>query len=369
MKSRAAIAWEPGQRLQIEELDVQAPQSGEVLVKMTAASVCHMDALALSGRLKDPRFPCVLGHEGAGVVVDVGPDVKHLLADDHVIPLFMPECGHCLYCTSGRSNLCQALEQSQPLGVMPDGTTRFSHKGEPVYSFLGTSTLSEYIVVPEIALARVNHKADLMQMCLLGCTVTTGIGAVLNTARVEPGSTVAVFGLGGIGLSAIQGAVMAQASRIIGVDTNIDRFNLAKDLGATDCLNPRDYEDPIEQIIMDMTQGGVDYAFECIGLSQTMQSSLACTHAGWGRCVVVGCAAQDDVIEMHPDILSCGRTWQGAPFGGVKGRSQLPEIAEQCISGEIKIDDLITHRLKLEDANLAFDLLQSGQSIRSVIAF
>ncbi|MAZ44996.1 MAG: S-(hydroxymethyl)glutathione dehydrogenase/class III alcohol dehydrogenase [Legionellales bacterium] len=369
MKSRAAVLYEPNQRLQIEEIDVSGPMAGEVLVKMHSASICHMDMLAKQGKLNHTRYPTILGHEGAGEVVEVGSDVKNLLVGDRVVPLYVPECGQCPSCMSAKTNLCTALDHTQMLGVMPDGTTRYHLNGQPIYHFMGTSCLSEYIVVPEIALARISHQVDMKSACLLGCTLTTGLGAVMNVARITPGSTVAVFGLGGIGLSVIQAAVMSQAARIIGIDTNINKFNLAQKFGASTCINPRDHSDSIETVIKNITDGGVDFAFECIGFSETMQSALACTRPGWGKAVLLGVADTNDRIDMQPGLLTSGRTFQGARFGGVKGRSQLPEFAEQCINGEIMMNDLITHALALEDVNLAFDLQHSGESIRSVITF
>jgi len=369
IKSRAAVAWAAGQPLTIEEIDVQEPRAGEVMVKLAATGVCHTDAFTLSGDDPEGLFPCILGHEGAGVVVDVGTGVTSVAVGDHVIPLYTPECGHCKFCRSGKTNLCQAIRATQGRGLMPDETTRFSLNGKPLLHFMGTSTFSEYTVMPEIAVAKINKAAPLDKVCLLGCGITTGIGAVLNTAKVSPGSTVAVFGLGGVGLSIIQGAVLARASRIIVIDTNPAKFEMAKLLGATDFINPKDYDRPIQQIIVDLTDGGVDYSFEAIGNVNTMRAALECCHKGWGESTIVGVAGAGQEISTRPFQLVTGRVWRGSAFGGVKGRSQLPGYVDHYLKGEIKVDEFITHTMPLDDINRAFDLMHRGESIRSVIIY
>nr|WP_040645003.1 S-(hydroxymethyl)glutathione dehydrogenase/class III alcohol dehydrogenase [Pseudoalteromonas rubra] len=367
IKSRAAIAWGPGQPLSIEEVDVMMPKAGEVLVKIVATGVCHTDAFTLSGEDPEGVFPAILGHEGGGIVEAVGEGVTSVAVGDHVIPLYTPECGECKFCTSGKTNLCQKIRATQGKGVMPDGTTRFYKDGEPIYHYMGTSTFSEYTVLPEISLAKVNKTAPLEEICLLGCGVTTGMGAVMNTAKVQPGDTVAIFGLGGIGLSAVIGAVMAGASRIIGVDINTDKYALAEKLGATDLINPNDYDKPIQEVIVEMTDGGVDFSFECIGNVNVMRSALECCHKGWGESVIIGVAGAGQEISTRPFQLVTGRVWRGTAFGGVKGRSELPEIVERYMAGEFKLDDFITHTMSLDDINEAFELMHQGKSIRSVI--
>jgi S-(hydroxymethyl)glutathione dehydrogenase/alcohol dehydrogenase len=369
MKTRAAVAWEAGKPLTIEEVDLQGPKAGEVMVKLVATGVCHTDAFTLSGDDPEGVFPAILGHEGAGVVVEVGPGITSVAVGDHVIPLYTPECGRCKFCLSGKTNLCVAIRATQGRGLMPDETSRFSLGGKTIYHFMGTSTFSEYTVLPEIAVAKVNKAAPLDKVCLLGCGITTGIGAVLNTAKVQPGSTVAVFGLGGVGLSVIQGAVLAQASRIIAVDINPDKFEMAKQLGATDCINPKDYPDPIQQVIIDLTDGGVDYSFEAIGLTQTMRAALECCHRGWGESTIIGVAGAGQEITTRPFQLVTGRVWRGSAFGGVKGRTELPGYVERYMKGEIKIDEFVTHTMPLDDINRAFDLMKSGESIRSVVLY
>ncbi|MCG9883964.1 MAG: S-(hydroxymethyl)glutathione dehydrogenase/class III alcohol dehydrogenase [Cyanobacteria bacterium] len=369
MKTKAAIAWNPGQPLEIEEIDLEGPKAGEVLIRMVATGVCHTDAYTLSGKDPEGVFPTILGHEGGGIVEAIGPGVTTLEPGDRVIPLYVPECQHCKFCLSGKTNLCQAIRTTQGRGLMPDGTSRFSHRGEAIFHYMGTSTFSEYTVVPEIALAKINPAAPLEKVCLLGCGITTGIGAVLNTAKVEPGATVAVFGLGGIGLSVVQGAVMAQAGRIIAIDINPAKFELARQLGATDCINPKDYDGPIAQVIIDLTDGGVDYSFECVGNVELMRAALECCHKGWGESVIIGVAGAGEEIRTRPFQLVTGRVWRGSAFGGVKGRSQLPTYVDRYLAGELQIDPFITQTLPLEEINRAFELMHAGQSIRSVIRF
>ncbi len=370
MKSRAAVAWEAGKPLSIEQVDVAGPKAGEVLVRIVATGVCHTDAFTLSGADPEGLFPVILGHEGGGIVEEVGPGVTSLKVGDHVIPLYTPECGECEYCLSGKTNLCQKIRITQGKGLMPDGTSRFSMNGKPILHYMGTSTFSEYTVLPEISLAKINPAAPLEKVCLLGCGITTGIGAVLNTAKVEAGATVAVFGMGGIGLSVVQGAVMAKASRIVCIDMNPEKFVMAKLLGATDFINPKDYPDtPIQQVIVDLTNGGVDYSFECIGNVHVMRSALECCHKGWGESIIIGVAGAGQEISTRPFQLVTGRVWRGSAFGGVKGRSQLPGYVDRYMKGEIKIDEMITEVLPLERINDAFDLMHAGKVIRSVIHY
>lgn len=369
IKSKAAIAWGPNQPLVVEEVDVMLPRKGEVLVKVIASGVCHTDAFTLSGEDPEGLFPVILGHEGGGIVEQVGEGVTSVSVGDHVIPLYTAECGVCKFCTSGKTNLCSAVRETQGRGVMPDGTSRFYKDGQPIYHYMGCSTFSEYTVLPEISLAKVNKDAPLEEVCLLGCGVTTGMGAVLNTAKVEKGDNVAIFGLGGIGLSAIIGAKMAGANKVIGIDINESKFELAKQLGATDCINPKNFDKPIQDVIVEMTDGGVEYSFECIGNVDVMRSALECCHKGWGESVIVGVAGAGQEISTRPFQLVTGRVWRGTAFGGVKGRSQLPAIVEQYLAGEFKLSDFITHTMPLEDINKSFDLMHSGESIRSVIHF
>jgi S-(hydroxymethyl)glutathione dehydrogenase/alcohol dehydrogenase len=369
MKTRAAVAWEAGKPLEIEMIDLDGPKSGEVLLRIVASGVCHTDAFTLSGEDPEGLFPAVLGHEGGAIVEEVGAGVTSLKPGDHVIPLYTPECGECSFCTSGKTNLCQAIRATQGQGLMPDGTSRFSAGGKPVYHYMGTSTFSEYTVLPEIAVAKIRPEAPLEKVCLLGCGITTGIGAVLNTAQVEPGATVAVFGLGGVGLSAIQGATMAQAGRIIAIDINEDKFELATQIGATDTINPGNYDAPIQDVIVELTGGGVDYSFECVGNVNLMRAALECCHKGWGESVIVGVAGAGQEISTRPFQLVTGRVWRGTAFGGCKGRSQLPGMVDQYMDGEIMIDEFITYTMPLDDINKAFDLMHEGKSIRSVIHF
>lgn len=369
IKTRAAVAWGPGEPLTIEEVDLMPPQKGEVLVRIVATGVCHTDAYTLSGSDPEGIFPAILGHEGAGIVEAIGEGVTSVEVGDHVIPLYTPECGKCKFCTSGKTNLCQAIRATQGKGVMPDGTTRFSKDGKPIYHYMGTSTFAERTVVPEISLAKISKDAPLEKVCLLGCGVTTGMGAVKNTAKVEKGDTVAIFGLGGIGLSVIIGAVMAGASRIIAIDINESKFDIAKKLGATECVNPNDYDKPIQEVIVEMTDGGVDYSFECIGNVKVMRSALESCHKGWGESVIIGVAGAGEEISTRPFQLVTGRVWRGSAFGGVKGRSQLPDYVNRYLAGEYELDTFITHTMGLEDINKAFDLMHEGKSIRSVIHY
>jgi S-(hydroxymethyl)glutathione dehydrogenase/alcohol dehydrogenase len=369
MKTRAAVAWEAGKPLEIEEIDLDGPKAGEVLLRIVASGVCHTDAFTLSGDDPEGIFPVVLGHEGGAVVEEIGAGVTSLKVGDKVIPLYTPECGECDFCTSGKTNLCQAIRFTQGQGLMPDGTSRFSKGGKQIFHYMGTSTFSEYTVLPEIAVARISDNAPLEKVCLLGCGITTGIGAVLNTAKVEAGATVAVFGLGGVGLSAIQGAMMAKAGRIIAIDINEGKFELARQMGATDCVNPNDHDAPIQEVLVDLTNGGVDYSFECVGNTNLMRAALECCHKGWGESIIVGVAGAGQEISTRPFQLVTGRVWRGTAFGGCKGRSQLPGMVEQYMDGDIKVDEFITHTMGLEDINKAFDLMHEGKSIRSVIHF
>ncbi|WP_262492666.1 S-(hydroxymethyl)glutathione dehydrogenase/class III alcohol dehydrogenase [Marinobacter sp. AL4B] len=369
IKSKAAIAWGPKQPLSIEEVDVMPPQAGEVRIRVIASGVCHTDAFTLSGEDPEGIFPTILGHEGGGIVESIGEGVTSLKVGDHVIPLYTPECGECKFCTSGKTNLCGKIRETQGKGLMPDGTTRFSLNGEPIYHYMGCSTFSEYTVLPEISLAKVNKEAPLEEVCLLGCGVTTGMGAVMNTAKVEEGATVAIFGMGGIGLSAVIGATMAKAGRIIAIDINESKFDLARQLGATDCINPKDYDKPIQEVIVELTDGGVDYSFECIGNVDVMRSALECCHKGWGESVIIGVAGAGQEISTRPFQLVTGRVWKGTAFGGVKGRSELPGIVERYMEGEFKLNDFITHTMGLEDINKSFDLMHEGKSIRTVIHY
>lgn len=369
IKCKAAIAWGPNQPLTIEEVDVMPPQAGEVRVRIIASGVCHTDAYTLSGEDPEGVFPAILGHEGGGIVESIGEGVTSVQVGDHVIPLYTPECGECKFCKSGKTNLCQKIRATQGKGLMPDGTTRFHKDGQPIFHYMGCSTFSEYTVLPEISLAKVNKDAPLKEVCLLGCGVTTGMGAVLNTAKVEEGATVAIFGLGGIGLSAVIGAVMAKASRIIAIDINESKFELARKLGATDCINPKNYDKPIQEVIVELTDGGVDYSFECIGNVNVMRSALECCHKGWGESIIIGVAGGGQEISTRPFQLVTGRVWRGSAFGGVKGRSELPGIVEQYMRGDFKLDDFITHTMGLEKINEAFALMHAGKSIRSVIHF
>jgi S-(hydroxymethyl)glutathione dehydrogenase/alcohol dehydrogenase len=368
MKVEAAICWEPKRALEVEEIDLDGPKQGECLVRLAATGVCHTDAYTQSGRDPSGLFPVVLGHEGAGVVEEVGPGVTSIASGDHVIPLYIPECRQCKFCLSGRTNLCGAILATQGRGVMPDGTSRLSCRGKMLHHYMGTSTFAQYTVVPEIALAVIRKDAPLDKVCLLGCGVTTGIGAVLNTARVEPGASVAVFGLGGIGLSVVQGAVMAGAERILAIDTNPKKFELARALGATETLDPTEVDDVVEAIV-ERFDGGVDYAFECIGNVEVMGQALASCHKGWGECIVIGVAGAGEEIHARPFLLVTGRKWRGTAFGGTRGRTQLPRYVDRYLAGRIRLDEMITATLPLRDINHAFDLMHRGEAIRSVVHF
>ncbi len=368
MKTRAAVAFEAGKPLEIDEVDLEGPHEGECLVRLAATGVCHTDAFTLSGADPEGLFPAILGHEGAGVVEEVGPGVRGLAVGDHVIPLYTPECRECKFCLSGKTNLCGRIRDTQGRGVMPDGTSRFSHGGRMVHHYMGTSTFSEHTVVPEIALAKIRKDAPLDKVCLLGCGVTTGIGAVLHTAKAEPGSSIAVFGLGGIGLSVIQGAVMAGAERILAVDTNPGKFEMARAFGATDCIDPAQAGD-VEAAIIEMTDGGVDYSFECVGNVELMGTALRCTHKGWGQSIIIGVAGAGQEIHARPFLLVTGRSWRGTAFGGTRGRTQLPGFVDRYMSGRIKLDEMVSATLPLERINDAFDRMHDGSVIRSVILY
>jgi len=372
VECRAAVAWEPAKPLSIETIIVEAPHRGEVRVKIYATGVCHTDAYTLSGADSESNFPVIFGHEGAGVIESIGEGVSLVQVGDHVIPLYIPECRNCKFCKSGKTNQCQAIRATQSKGLMPDGTTRYSCKGKQIFHYMGCSTFSEYIVLPEIAVAKVNPTAPFDKICLLGCGITTGIGAVLNTAKVEEGANVAVFGLGGVGLSVVQGAKIAKAKRILAIDINKDKFALAKKIGGdiVECINPNDYPDkPIHQVIIDLTDGGVDYSFEAIGNVKTMRQALECCHKGWGVSTIIGVAASGTEISTRPFQLITGRVWKGTAFGGTKGRSELPGIVDKYLQGQINIDDYITHNYPLNDINEAFHVLHEGKSIRAVIHF
>jgi S-(hydroxymethyl)glutathione dehydrogenase/alcohol dehydrogenase len=368
LKTQAAVAFEAGKPLVIETVDLEGPKAGEVLVELKATGVCHTDAFTLSGADPEGLFPAILGHEGAGIVRDVGAGVTSVKPGDYVIPLYTPECRQCKFCLSGKTNLCQAIRATQGKGLMPDGTSRFSFNGKPVLHYMGTSTFSNFTVLPEIAVAKIRSDAPFDKVCYIGCGVTTGIGAVINTAKVTPGSTVAVFGLGGIGLNVIQGARIAAADTIIGIDLNPAREALARKFGMTHFLNPKDVPN-IVQAIADLTDGGVDYSFECIGNVNVMRQALECCHKGWGESVIIGVAGAGQEIATRPFQLVTGRVWKGSAFGGAKGRTDVPKIVDWYMSGKINIDDLITHTMPLERINDAFDLMHHGESIRSVVLY
>ena len=369
METRAAVDHKAAEPLTIETISLEGPKAGEVLVEIKATGICHTDSFTLTGEDPEGLFPAVLGHEGAGVVVEVGAGVTSVKTGDHVIPLYTPECRECEYCISGKTNLCQAIRETQGRGVMPDGSSRFSAGGEPIYHYMGTSTFSNYTVLPEIALAKIREDAPFDKVCYIGCGVTTGIGAVMNTARVSPGDNVVVFGLGGIGLNVIQGARLVGADMIIGVDINPDRIDLATKFGMTHFVNPKEVEGDLVPYLVDLTKGGADYSFECIGNVTTMRQALECCHKGWGESVIIGVAGAGQEISTRPFQLVTGRVWRGTAFGGAKGRTEVPKIVDWYMDGKINIDDLITHTMPLEDINKGFDLMHEGKSIRSVVLF
>ncbi len=369
MKARAAVAHRAGQPLTLETIEVEGPRQGEVLVEIKASGVCHTDAYTLSGRDPEGLFPSVLGHEGAGVVVDVGPGVRSVRKGDHVIPLYTPECRECAYCTSGKTNLCQAIRATQGRGLMPDGTTRLSLAGAALHHYMGTSTFSNFTVLPEIAVAAIRRDAPFDKVCYIGCGVTTGIGAVINTAKVCPGDNVVVFGLGGIGLNVIQGARLAGANLIVGVDINSQRRELAERFGMTHFVNPREVGGDLVAYLVDLTKGGADYSFECIGDVRVMRQALECCHKGWGTSVIIGVAGAGEEIATRPFQLVTGRVWKGSAFGGARGRTDVPRIVDWYMEKKIRIDEMITHTMPLERINEAFDLMHRGESIRSVITF
>ncbi len=368
MDVRAAVAHKAGAPLTVETVQLDGPKAGEILVEVKATGVCHTDEFTLSGADPEGLFPSILGHEGAGVVVEVGPGVTSLKPGDHVIPLYIPECRQCKACLSGKTNLCIAIRETQGKGLMPDGTSRFSIGGETLHHYMGTSTFANYTVMPEIAAAKIREDAPFDKVCYIGCGVTTGIGAVINTANVEPGSNVVVFGLGGIGLNVLQGARMVGADKIVGVDINPDRVELAKKFGMTDFINPNEVDDIVEAVL-DVTDGGADYSFECIGSVTTMRQALECCHRGWGESVIIGVAGAGQEISTRPFQLVTGRVWKGTAFGGAKSRTQVPQIVDWYMDGKINIDDLITHTMPLEDINKGFDLMHAGESIRSVVIY
>ena len=368
MDVKAAVAFKAGDPLSIETVQLEGPRDGEVLVEIKASGICHTDAFTLSGEDPEGLFPAILGHEGAGVVVEVGAGVTSLKAGDHVIPLYTPECRECEYCTSGKTNLCQAVRETQGQGLMPDGSSRFSLDGEQVFHYMGTSTFANYTVVPEIALAKIREDAPFDKVCYIGCGVTTGIGAVMNTAKVEAGANVVVFGLGGIGLNVIQGARMVGADKIVGVDLNPGKKALAEKFGMTDFIDASKTNTVVEDIV-DLTKGGADYSFECIGNTEVMRQALECCHKGWGESIIIGVAGSGQEINTRPFQLVTGRVWRGTAFGGAKGRTDVPQIVDWYMDGKINIDDLITHTMPLENINNAFDLMHEGKSIRSVVTF
>jgi S-(hydroxymethyl)glutathione dehydrogenase/alcohol dehydrogenase len=368
MKTRAAVAWRAGAPLSIETVDLEGPRAGEVLVEVKATGICHTDQFTLSGADPEGLFPAILGHEGAGVVLEVGPGVTSVQRDDHVIPLYTPECRECKFCLSRKTNLCQRIRATQGRGLMPDGSSRFSIDGQPILHYMGTSTFANHIVVPEIALAKVRKDAPFDTVCYIGCGVTTGVGAVLFTAKVEAGATVAVFGLGGIGLNVVQGAKLVGADKIIGIDLNPEREAMARQFGMTHFVNPRDTPNVVDTIVQ-LTDGGVDFSFECIGNTTVMRQALECTHKGWGRSIIIGVAPAGAEIATRPFQLVTGRKWEGSAFGGARGRTDVPKIVDWYMDRKIRIDELITHRLALEDINRGFELMEKGESIRSVVIY
>lgn len=369
MDVKAAVAFEPGKPLTIETVQLEGPQAGEVLIEIKATGICHTDAYTLSGADPEGLFPAILGHEGAGVVVEVGAGVTSVKEGDRVIPLYTPECRQCEYCLSRKTNLCQAIRSTQGRGVMPDGTSRFSIDGKMLHHYMGTSTFSNYTVLPEIAVAKIRSDAPFEKVCYIGCGVTTGIGAVINTAKVEPGANVVVFGLGGIGLNAIQGARMVGANMIVGVDINPAKRSLAEKFGMTHFVNPNEVEGDLVPYLVDLTKGGADYSFECTGNVNVMRQALECCHKGWGVSVIIGVAAAGKEISTRPFQLVTGRVWKGTAFGGARGRTDVPKIVDWYMEGKINIDDLITHVMPLERINDAFELMHLGESIRSVVTF
>ena len=369
MDVRAAVAHKAGAPLEIETVQLEGPQAGEVLVEVKATGICHTDAFTLSGEDPEGLFPTILGHEGAGVVVETGPGVTSVEVGDHVIPLYTPECRECEYCLNPKTNLCQAIRSTQGQGVMPDGTSRFSRHGEKLYHYMGCSTFANYTVLPEIALAKVRKDAPFDKICYIGCGVTTGIGAVVNTAKVEPGSSVVVFGLGGIGLNVIQGARMVGATQIVGVDINPDKKAMAERFGMTDFVNPNEIDGDVVAHLVELTGGGADYSFECIGNVKLMRQALECAHKGWGESIIIGVAGAGQEISTRPFQLVTGRSWRGTAFGGARGRTDVPQIVDWYMDGKIEIDPMITHTMPLEQINDAFDLMHEGKSIRSVVVY
>jgi S-(hydroxymethyl)glutathione dehydrogenase/alcohol dehydrogenase len=369
MKTRAALAFEAGKPLEIVEVDLQGPQAGEVLVEIKATGICHTDEFTLSGADPEGLFPAILGHEGAGVVVEIGEGVTSVQPGDHVIPLYTPECRVCEYCLHPKTNLCQAIRATQGQGLMPDGTSRFSYQGQQLFHYMGTSTFANHTVLPEIAVAKVRNDAPFETICYIGCGVTTGIGAVVNTAKVEPGANVVVFGLGGIGLNVIQGARMVGANMIVGVDTNDAKEEWGRKFGMTHFVNPGSVSGDLAAHIVELTGGGADYSFECIGNVEVMRSALECAHKGWGESIIIGVAGAGQEISTRPFQLVTGRSWRGTAFGGARGRTDVPRIVDWYMDGRIQIDPMITHKLQLEDINQAFDLMHAGESIRSVVVY
>ena len=369
MDTKAAIAFKAGEPLSIETVQLDGPGRGEVLVAVKASGVCHTDEFTRSGDDPEGFFPAILGHEGAGIVVETGPGVMSVKKGDHVIPLYTPECRQCEYCTSGRTNLCQAIRETQGQGLMPDGTSRFSLNGEMIFHYMGCSTFSNFTVLPEIAVAKIRNDAPFDKVCYIGCGVTTGIGAVINTAKVQPGDNVIIFGLGGIGLNVVQGAKLVGANMIVGIDLNNDRKKLGEKFGLTHFVNPNDVGKDLVDYLVELTNGGADHSFECIGNVQTMRQALECCHKGWGESTIIGVAGAGQEIATRPFQLVTGRVWRGTAFGGAKGRTDVPKIVDWYMDGKINIDDLITHKLPLEDINRAFDLMHQGESIRSVVEF
>ncbi len=369
MQTNAAVAYEAGKPLEIETVNLDGPKAGEVLVEIKATGICHTDEFTLSGADPEGLFPAILGHEGAGVVVDVGEGVTSVRKGDHVIPLYTPECRQCEYCTSGKTNLCQAIRETQGQGIMPDGTSRFSIGNKRLFHYMGTSTFANHTVVPEIAVAKIREDAPFDKVCYIGCGVTTGIGAVINTAKVQPGDNVVVFGLGGIGLNVVQGARIAGADMIVGVDINPARESLAENFGMTHFVNPNDVEGDLVAYLVALTGGGADFSFECVGNVDLMRAALECCHKGWGESIIIGVAGAGQEISTRPFQLVTGRVWRGTAFGGAKGRTDVPKIVDWYMDGKINIDDLITHKMPLNKINEAFDLMHAGKSIRSVVEF